>query len=592
MAGDVWIWLGDSGGWRKACSSADSTNPTGGRAEKLDGKASLSGGRSEELDGKASLSGGRASGGCNAAMADGPGPDDAIVVWGGGRPQPGHPAYRERGMHPGWVLNAHAGDLARLPDGEWRRRLKRAGLSVSDGSDDQRVYRVPVFHLQALAVRRLYGPADDGAHWRYGGGAATELPPRDEEAGRLKDPLLRRAAAAAVKALYALGLDFGEVLVAVDGGGRAAIRSVQLPGKRLYAGGLWGTALDRFAAWHRTVRLGDGSTEQPLLIGADPEFVLLRADGTIASADRYFRAAEAGTDAVLVRRRLLRPVAELRPEPQDNPEALAAELRRLLRYAASRPGTDRLRWAAGGMPVPGLALGGHIHLSGVPLTGRLLRLLDSYAAFPLAMVEDPAGRKRRPRYGALGDFRLQPHGGFEYRTLPSWLVSPAAARAAFALALLCAREAWTLAYAPAEEERWVQAYYAGDRSELAGCLDRLAAEMAKTDSYAALSRWIEPLLGAARSGKTWDERADIRAKWRIPPFAGSGAVPVGGKRNGEERGSGIASAGKDGGGRQSGSKLSDGKASVGKLSDGKASVGKASVGKREGGERPYRGSPR
>src|SRR5690606_30127362 len=35
-------------------------------------------------------------------------------------------------------------------------------------------------------------------------------------------------------------------------------------------------------------------------------------------------------------------------------------------------------------------------------------------------------------YGTLGDFRMQKHGGFEYRTPSSWLFSPE-----FALAVLC-----------------------------------------------------------------------------------------------------------------------------------------------------------
>ncbi|MCM3627594.1 hypothetical protein M3194_09465 [Paenibacillus glycanilyticus] len=256
-----------------------------------------------------------------------------------------------------------------------------------------------------------------------------------------------------------------------------------------------------------------------LLIGADPEFVLIRPDGKVAPASRYLGegvGGAAGSDAMLVGRRLVYPVAELRPEPAEGPAGLTANIRRLLLRAAGLVRDPSLRWAAGAMPVPGLALGGHIHLSGVRLTPRLLRLLDSYAAFPLALVEDPAGRGRRPRYGVLGDYRQQPHGGFEYRTLPSWLVSPAATKAAFALALLCAREADALDDIPALDERYVAAYYAGDRAELAGCLERIAAAMSATASYAALAPYIEPLLDAARRGATWDERADIRVKWRIP----------------------------------------------------------------------------
>jgi hypothetical protein len=213
-------------------------------------------------------------------------------------------------------------------------------------------------------------------------------------------------------------------------------------------------------------------------------------------------------------------VAELRPAPAKSPGELAANIRRLLSQAAARiPDGGALRWAAGGMPVPGFALGGHIHLSGVRLTGRLLRQLDSYVALPLAMIESSSERDRRPRYGGLGDFRLQPHGGFEYRTLPSWLASPLAAKAAFALALLCARESGTLSYRPSEDERIVDAYYAGDRETLRSrCLELLAESMAATPSYRELAGFIEPLLEAARKGSTWDVSVDIRKKWRTAPF--------------------------------------------------------------------------
>lgn len=329
-----------------------------------------------------------------------------------------------------------------------------------------------------------------------------------------EDPALRRVARTAVAALYALGLDIGEAEIALGGDGRTVVRAAwpKLRDTRLEA-----VVLRRFAAWHAAARAEEG--DRRLRIGADPEFVLVTPSGKIASASRFLGAGvggAAGADALLVGRRLLYPVAELRPEPAEDPAALAANVRRLLLRAADRISDPSLRWAAGAMPVPGLALGGHIHLSGAPLTSRLLRLLDSYAAFPLALVEDPAGRARRPRYGMLGDFRLQPHGGFEYRTLPSWLVSPAAAKASFALALLCVREEQNLDYIPALEERYVEAYYAGDRAVLAGCLDALAASLAATNSYSELAPYIEPLLDAAKRGKTWDERSDIRVKWRLP----------------------------------------------------------------------------
>ncbi|MCZ4142661.1 hypothetical protein BZG17_33240, partial [Escherichia coli] len=107
--------------------------------------------------------------------------------------------------------------------------------------------------------------------------------------------------------------------------------------------------------------------------------------------------------------------------------------------SASRSITDHtLIWQAGSMPQRGLPLGGHVHFSGITLNGELLRTLDNYLALPLAMLQDPRGDARRPRYGALGDFRLKSHGGFEYRTLPSFLVSPLVAKGVVGLAGLIA----------------------------------------------------------------------------------------------------------------------------------------------------------
>ncbi|NIK67867.1 hypothetical protein [Paenibacillus sp. BK720] len=383
-----------------------------------------------------------------------------------------------------------------LTEAEMRERWLRAGLYRSP-QEDERLYRIRVSELALIEIKRI-----NRAGRTLGGGEPIAAAAAGRPAEWPADPVLRRVIRRGIAGLYAAGIDAGEADVALGTDGRVSMRAARC--RKIAPLPLKEAEAER--------------REPPLLIGADPEFVLIRPDGKIAPASRYLGGVfgAAGSDAMLIGRRLMYPVAELRPEPAADPARLAEGIRRLMLRAAKLVRDPSLRWAAGAMPVPGLALGGHIHLSGVRLTPRLLRLLDSYAAFPLALVEDPAGRGRRPRYGVLGDYRQQPHGGFEYRTLPSWLVSPAAAKAAFALALLCAREADALQDIPALDERYVAAYYAGDRAELAGCLDGVAASMSATNSYAALTPYIEPLLDAARRGATWDERADIRVKWRIP----------------------------------------------------------------------------
>ncbi|SFE59969.1 Phage phiEco32-like COOH.NH2 ligase-type 2 [Paenibacillus algorifonticola] len=411
-----------------------------------------------------------------------------------------------------WLLNEGEIGFAAMSAADQQQRLRRAGLlRRQELGDSDRLYKVAIAHLEPIELQRLD---------RWGRPAAGQPLLRAEPSGHAaapwpRDAALRRVIRAAVAALYALGLDMGEAEVVLGEGGRAAVRAAGV----LRDAKLRAVGLARMAAWYEAAAAPALGTAPKLLLGADPEFALVRPDGRIVPASRFFgdgAQGAAGSDAMLIGRRIVYPVAELRPEPAESPAALAAHLRRLLLRAAERISDPSVCWVAGAMPVPGLPLGGHIHLSGTPLSSRLLRLLDSYAAFPLALVEDPAGRSRRPRYGALGEYRQQPHGGFEYRTLPSWLISPAAAKASLALALLCARETRALTDIPALDERYVEAFYSGDRAELAGCLNPLAAAMAATPSYAALAADIEPLLDAARRGITWDERADIRHKWRIP----------------------------------------------------------------------------
>ncbi|WP_020616339.1 putative amidoligase domain-containing protein [Paenibacillus daejeonensis] len=610
MAGSVWIWM--EGGWKRL--NRVSASIAGGQADigPASGDAgfvmpggrmgdSRRGQRNPDRPPIAShTSGGRASR-----------PADFWLLRGAAQLAEEEPSSR-----------AVAGKQRTTPsrDGELppviRERLTQAGLFVWNPETplwSLREYAVPVFHLEALAVERVYRSSDrrsklkdqeeEGLHAEHdrviqstrssrsevseeGGlsslardpqerGAGGKVTPRTSEsrihspqrraslptgfhidldgtgaagreAGRnsssqqrmspealdsperidgpdvllnqSRDPLVRRAAKTAVRALYALGLDYGEIRVVLDGEGRAAVRTIMpMPPHRLDSP-VGKAALQRFVDGYAIARETGG--RERLQIGADPEFVLLRSDGRIVSPTRFLEPhGAAGCDTVVVGRTVRHPVAELRPDPASNPAELATHVRRLLQQAAAKITERDLRWLAGGMPVPGLGLGGHIHFSGTWLSNRLLRMLDSCVAFPLALVEDPAGRKRRPRYGMLGDYRLQPHG-FEYRTPPSWLVSPMAAQAAFALGMLSVRELWTLSAAygtlPAEQPELVAAYYEGDRELLHEGMRSFLELITRTDAYSELGRFISPLLSAIRSGATWDEQADLRRKWKLP----------------------------------------------------------------------------
>ncbi|MBT2288024.1 hypothetical protein J7E73_02535 [Paenibacillus albidus] len=331
------------------------------------------------------------------------------------------------------------------------------------------------------------------------------------------EPLTRRGAAkllerVAVRALYSLGLDSGEVLLAALGERKYAVQSFaslrQTPGKPLPHP--YGRAAQVLAQ-----RLAAEEPGRPrLLMGMDPEFLLVREPACrVVPASRYLPlTGVAGCDAGPPGTRGVFPVAELRPKPRGEPRALLAQLMSAAR-TADRLIDRSLRWRAGGMPLMGWALGGHLHFSGVTLTAPLLRALDNYLALPMLLLEDTRAGARRPRYGVLGDFRLQPHGGFEYRTLPSFLVSPVVAKGTVHLAHLIVSHYEDLPLRPLDREDLHAAYYSGDKSLLRAAFRPLPAQLRALRGYTQAARYIEPLFGFIAAEQTWDEARDIRKLW-------------------------------------------------------------------------------
>lgn len=329
----------------------------------------------------------------------------------------------------------------------------------------------------------------------------------------------------AVRALYSLGLDSGEVELRAMGGRRYVVTGITplmpVPGKPLPEP--YRTASRELA---RSLAL-----EQPgragLLMGMDPEFILLReSTGRVVPASRYLPMdGAAGCDAGPPGTRGVFPVAELRPAPRGEPRALLAQLMSAAREA-DRLITDRsLRWRAGGMPLRGWALGGHLHFSGVTLCAPLLRALDNYLALPMLLLEDVRAAARRPRYGVLGDFRRQPHGGFEYRTLPSFLVSPVIAKGAVCLAHLIVSHYEELPLHPLDREKLHAAFYSGDKQPLREAWPPLEAQLRALGGYAAAASYIEPLLRSIAAQQTWDESRDIRGLWCGSAPSVSGTPP-------------------------------------------------------------------
>jgi hypothetical protein len=258
-----------------------------------------------------------------------------------------------------------------------------------------------------------------------------------------------------------------------------------------------------------------------IVLGADPEFVMLSKKGNLLIASRYFpRNGKVGYDAIWIgQNRSNKPVAEIRPSPSTDPQVLVVRIYQSLYYAAKKMEHISSKWLAGSMPYQGFPLGGHIHFSGIQPNFKMLRAFDNYLALPFVIVEDTqSSRKRRPQYGFLGDFRFQEHGGFEYRTLPSWLVSPTLTKGVFALAKLIAAHYDQLQLDPLSDPEVQKAYYAGEKETLRKWFEVLWADLERLDNYERYKKFLDGFYRFIVSGNSWSETRDIRRYWRVPPF--------------------------------------------------------------------------
>ncbi|WP_434750714.1 putative amidoligase domain-containing protein [Paenibacillus amylolyticus] len=397
----------------------------------------------------------------------------------------------------------------RLSSGARIARLKQAGVEVLTTRDQRqrepglRVrYDVDISCLQAIRVRRKD---------TSGMGARQEGELERESASSV----YKRVERLAIKTLYTLGLDHGAVRLESSGNGGCAVISVDpSPWK-----GVTDLPVLYRESWqrHQDLLNQERQGDRVPVLGMDPEFLLVQMpESKIVPASRFLeRTGVAGCDSVTIGGRRVYPVAELRPAPSAEPRELLSHLLRAFAAASRSISDPSLIWQAGGMPQRGLPLGGHIHFSGVQLTGRLLRALDNYLALPLAVLQDPRGSGRRPRYGTLGDFRLKSYGGFEYRTLPSFLVSPVVAKGVVALAGLIACNYDELKQYPLAEAKIHSSFYEGQREAMMASIPSLMDDLKQLSAYARYERYAAPLMRQFRRGHTWDESRDIRKLWNI-----------------------------------------------------------------------------
>lgn len=430
------------------------------------------------------------------------GPDVSITVaWGMAAPQPG-----------GITLNPRPG-LDNLADRETARQILRlSGVRTTRRLTPDlrgvRGYRIHVCDLEPLLVFK-----------RDRRGKLSEV-------SRAGLPAAEKLFRAAVRAVYGLGLDFGAVHAAIPPRGSPVIHWVdpapRLDGESLdaWARALRGLAARRLAAVQARREGRRPAASSALLLGADPEFMLqdTRTRHMVAASVFFPREGDVGCDDRVLRRSqgICYPLAEVRPRPEACPDELLRGIRGALNRALELAPYRNIKWLAGSMPFKGFPIGGHVHFGNMRPSTDLLRALDSYLAVPMMLVEKPdTARQRRRRYGFPGDFRLQRHG-FEYRTLSSWLVSPAAARAVLALARIIALDHDLLSRRVFDSVEAQRCFSRGRKSYFRILFPELWADVLALPACGPGVPELEPLRRLISGERRWREEADLRRQWKLP----------------------------------------------------------------------------
>jgi len=379
-----------------------------------------------------------------------------------------------------------------------------------------RHYLVPLFDMQPLALFR----SDSKDVWLD----QQVSQPRNgfREVTFDEDEYATRAVRMAMRSLHALGLDFGLVTVGITARDRTICLDVSATPK------MTGRMLDLFAEAMESFIERDqmqelewgmyGQHNQPLMLGTDLEFMLRSSQGKMVLASRFLkRNGRVGCDDRTVNHDGKRfPLAELRPDPAGTPEELMDKLGEAMQEANGLITSRSVQWLAGSMPFTNFPIGGHIHFSRFPFSSRFVKALDNYLGLPVMMIEaSQTSIKRRPRYGFLGDIRFKSHGGFEYRTLGCWLVSPEISYAVLALAYVVAMHYRDLKISLFDSPNKQKQFYNSDKSALRQDFEAIWKEIEKTSTYRRYHKVLDVIPDMIRQGIAWNEAVDLKQSWGL-----------------------------------------------------------------------------
>ncbi|MEN6325946.1 MAG: hypothetical protein ABFD18_07040 [Syntrophomonas sp.] len=253
-------------------------------------------------------------------------------------------------------------------------------------------------------------------------------------------------------------------------------------------------------------------------MGADPEFMLFnsRNNKMLAASDYFPRDGQVGCDNIRVPNRQQRPVAEIRPKPDESPLKLVENIKQALVHASRLAPYQNVKWVAGSQPIGAYSIGGHIHFSRIKANAWFLTALDNYLTIPIFLIEQAGtASKRRKKYGYLGDYRYKDHGGFEYRTPGSWLVSKEICTAVLCLAKIVASSYPYLNQNYLNNVEAQKAFYNGDQEYFGPIFPELWKDIEKTEMFSEYAEQLVTFPNMIKQGLHWNEKADMHKAWNI-----------------------------------------------------------------------------
>lgn len=318
----------------------------------------------------------------------------------------------------------------------------------------------------------------------------------------------------AKKAVYSLGLDIAKVVIILNTrkqyklsyiDSSPVLRKKEIEAVKSYIKKMWEI---------------ENIKNKEVKMGADPEFMIInsKTQKIIAASDFFPREGIVGCDNIRMPNRQQRPIAEIRPKPTPSPLELTQNIKQALLSANKLAPYKNIKWLAGSQPFNGYYIGGHIHFSNIDLNFKLLRALDNYLGIIVSLIENPStAARRRKKYGFMGDFRKKEHGGFEYRTPGSWLISPYITAAVLCLAKIVASRYPYLSANYLCSAEVQKAFYTGDQKYLKKYFNYLWNDIQNTDMYSIYREYLKIIPEMVEKDIIWDETVDFRIFWNITP---------------------------------------------------------------------------